>query len=54
MSRSSTLSRRRLLRLGLMGGVGVAALAGCGETQVVEREVVTIVTKEVPVDRIVT
>ena len=54
MIRSNTLSRRRLLRLGLMGGVGIAALAGCGETQVVEREVVTVVTREVPVERIVT
>ena len=54
MTRGNTLSRRRLLRLGLMGGVGIAALAGCGETQVVEREVVTVVTQEVPVERIVT
>ena len=45
------LSRRKALRaLGLAGGtgVGVAVLAGCGETQIVE------VIKEVPVEKIVT
>ncbi len=51
MFRANNLSRRRLLRgvgvLGL-GGVAAAALAGCGETQIVE------VVKEVPVEKIVT
>ncbi len=45
----TSLRRRNLLKVGLVGGlgaVGVAALAGCGETQVVE------VVKEVPVEKI--
>jgi ABC-type glycerol-3-phosphate transport system substrate-binding protein len=45
------LSRRKLLRSGLVAGagtLGLAALAGCGETEVVE------VIKEVPVEKIVT
>lgn len=45
------LTRRNALRAVLVGGVGavgLAALAGCGETQVVE------VIKEVPVEKIVT
>lgn len=50
MSSMSPVNRRRLLKSGLLvGGLGVlpvAALAGCGETQVIE------VIKEVPVDRI--
>ena len=51
-----TLARRRLLRAGLVSGAGLAAvaLAGCGETQIVEREVVKIVTQEVIVEKIVT
>ena len=54
---SGGLSRRLVLRragvLGL-GGVALAALAGCAEPQVVEKEVVKIVTQEVPVEKIVT
>ena len=49
-------SRRAMLRglaLGV-GAVGAAALAGCGETQIVTEKVIEIVTKEVPVDRVVT
>ncbi|MCY3800727.1 MAG: extracellular solute-binding protein [Chloroflexi bacterium] len=55
-----SLSRRKLLRSGLAAGAGVAgvaALAGCGETQVVEVvkevpvETVKEVVKEVPVER---
>ena len=51
------LTRRKVLRASLLGGsgvVGLAVLAGCGETQIVEREVVKVVTKEVPVEKIVT
>jgi len=57
------LSRRAVLRAGmagLVGGVGAAALAACGERQIVEKvvtqtvEVVKVVTKEVPVEKIVT
>ena len=45
-----TLSRRRLLRTGLAAGagtLGLAALAGCGEPEVVEVEVVKEGVKEV-------
>ena len=57
------ISRRQLLRRGAVlagGAVGVAALAGCGETQIVEVEKVVekVVTKEivkeVEVEKIVT
>jgi multiple sugar transport system substrate-binding protein len=51
------LTRRKVLRASLLGGsgvVGLAVLAGCGETQIVEREVVKVVTQEVPVEKIVT
>jgi multiple sugar transport system substrate-binding protein len=44
------MSRRRLLRAGVFAGAGaagLAALAGCGETQIVE------VIKEVPVEKVV-
>ena len=37
-----------------MGTAAAAALAGCGETQIVEKEVVKVVTQEVPVERVVT
>ena len=50
-------SRRKALRaLALAGGsgVGVAVLAGCGETQVVTETKIQEVIKEVPVDRVVT
>ena len=50
MSSVNPESRRRFLRTGLLvGGLGVlpvAALAGCGEAQVIE------VVKEVPVEKI--
>src|SRR3990167_5307050 len=49
-------SRRRLLKIG--AGLGLtsiaAALAGCGETQIVEKEVVKVVTQEVAVEKVVT
>ena len=49
-------SRRRLLKIG--AGLGLtsiaAALAGCGEAQIVEKEVVKIVTQEVAVEKVVT
>ena len=48
------ITRRRLLVVGLGSTAALAALAGCGETQIVEKEVVKVVTQEVPVDRIVT
>ena len=51
-------NRRQILRTMALagGGVGLAALAGCGETQIVEREVVKVVKEEVPVEveRVVT
>ena len=49
MDKSASLSRRRLMRVSLIGGAGftaLAALAGCGGTQIVEKEVVKIVTVE--------
>ena len=51
MSKFASLSRRKFIRAGIVasgGVIGAAALAGCGETQIVE------VIKEVPVDRVVT
>ncbi len=51
------LTRRKVVRSGLLGGAGLAAaaaLAGCGETQIVEKEVVRVVTQEVPVEKVVT
>ena len=51
VKKGGTLDRRRLLKAGLLGGgsaVAAAALAGCGETQVVE------IVKEVPVEKVVT
>ncbi len=50
MSTHKGLSRRTILGTGLVGGVSAMALAACGETTVIEREVI----KEVPVERIVT
>ena len=56
---SGPLSRRRLLRIGTVGVLGstaAAALAACGESQVVTVEKVVTQTqiKEVPVEKIVT
>jgi ABC-type glycerol-3-phosphate transport system substrate-binding protein/PII-like signaling protein len=51
------ISRRHLIGRGavLVGGaVGVAALAGCGETQIVTETRIQEVVKEVPVERVVT
>ena len=48
MAVSKSLNRRALLRAGLVvgaGGVAAAALAGCGETQIVEVEVEKVVTQ---------
>ena len=53
MGTKSSVSRRQALRggaLALAGGVGAAALAACGEKEVVTKEVI----KEVPVTTIVT
>ena len=51
MAASKSLNRRALLRAGLVvgaGGVAAAALAGCGETQIVEVEkVVTQIVEKV-------
>ena len=56
MNKSSGTRRRDILRIGALGvsGAAATALAGCGETQIVEREVVKVVTQEVPVERVVT
>ena len=60
---SKALSRRMILRSGaaaVAGGVGAAALAACGEAEVVEKTVTVTVTevkevvKEVPVETVVT
>ena len=51
------ITRRKLVRIGILGGAGLAAaaaLAGCGEAQIVEKEVVKVVTQEVPVEKVVT
>ena len=48
------LGRRRLLQIAAIGGVSVAALAGCGETQIVTETKIQEVVKEVPVEKIVT
>ena len=59
MMKTPSVSRRLVLRTGLAGlagGVGAAALAACGETQVVTVEkipVQTTVIKEVPVEKII-
>ncbi len=54
MMKKGPITRRRLLAAGLVGTAAAAALAGCGETQIVEKEVVKVVTQEVPVERVVT
>ena len=61
MAERLSISRRRLLRIGSVGGVAgavAAVLAACGETKVVEKivtqQVEKIVTKEVPVEKVVT
>ena len=56
MNKSSGIRRRDILRIGALGvsGAAAAALAGCGETQIVEREVVKVVTQQVPVEKVVT
>ena len=46
------MSRRRLLA-GAVGAAGAAALAACGETQVVEKVVERVVTQQVEVEKIV-
>ena len=50
----SRVSRRRLIQVAGVAGLGVAALAGCGETEIVTRDVIQVVTKEVPIERVVT
>jgi hypothetical protein len=37
-----------------VGVAGAAAFAGCGETQIVTEKVIEVVTREVPVEKIVT
>ena len=56
MSKISFTRRRALRSIALAGGsgLGVAVLAGCGDTQIVTQEVVKVVTQEVPVEKIVT
>ena len=58
MPQGPRVTRRRVLRTGsvaLATGVGAAALAACGETKIVTKEVPveTTVIKEVPVEKIV-
>jgi PII-like signaling protein len=51
------LTRRKIIRSGLIGGAGLAAvgaLAGCGETQIVTETKIQEVIKEVPVEKVVT
>ena len=50
------MTRRRLIRAGGVAatGLGVVALAGCGEVQVVTETKIQEVIREVPVERIVT
>ncbi len=51
------LTRRKILRSGLVGGAGLAALAalaGCGEPRIVTETRIQEVIKEVPVDKVVT
>ncbi len=51
------LTRRKIIRSGLIGGAGLAAvgaLAGCGEAQIITETKVQEVIKEVPVERVVT
>src|SRR3990170_7246188 len=56
MAEAGGSSRRRLLKIG--AGLGLtsiaAALAGCAEAQIVEKEVVKVVTQEVAVEKVVT
>ncbi len=63
MTNGGVVTRRKVMRGGLValaGGVGAAALAACGEAEVVEKTVTVTVTevkeviKEVPVETIVT
>ena len=54
---ANAITRRRVLRFGAIAGLGTAAaaaLAGCGEAQIVEKEVIKVVTQEVPVEKVVT
>ena len=58
MAHGPRVTRRRVLRTGsvaLATGVGAAALAACGETKVVTKEVPVekTIVKEVPVEKIV-
>jgi multiple sugar transport system substrate-binding protein len=48
------LGRRRLLQVAAIGGVSAAALAGCGEAQVITETKIQEVVKEVPVEKVVT
>ena len=48
------MTRRRIVQAGLLGVAASAALAGCGETQVVTETKVQEVVKEVPVEKVVT
>ena len=55
MNSRNQILRRKFLA-GSAGGLGLitAAIAGCGEVQTVTERVVEVVTKEVPVERVVT
>ena len=47
-------TRRRLLATGLVGAAAAAALAGCGEAQIITETKIQEVVKEVPVEKVVT
>ena len=57
MNPRATITRRRFARLATAGGLGalgILALAGCGESQVVTETKIERVTVEVPVEKVVT
>ncbi len=48
------ITRRRIVKAGALGVMASAALAGCGEAQIITETKIQEVIKEVPVDRVVT
>src|SRR3989304_4268786 len=57
MNPRSAITRRRFVSLATAGGLGalgILALAGCGESQVVTETKIERVTVEVPVEKVVT